>query len=165
MKQYYEVLFLSYRPRTECSISQFFKKNCTQSIFRTINRGLLAKPFSCLSTPGSDVHERLKTNRTAFKIARETTDCSNSAVYPDPTDRPWVSKDALSFFSRFMFVTFKSLLNKEMVEGLHFNLLIFHLYFPHWTLSKTANFGTRTGSVLLRVISVLLRVNRAKNPL
>ena len=28
-----------------CSISQFFKTNCTQSIFRTINRGLLAKPF------------------------------------------------------------------------------------------------------------------------
>ena len=41
VKQYY----LSYRPRTECSISQFFKTNCTQSIFRTINRGLLAKPF------------------------------------------------------------------------------------------------------------------------
>ena len=28
-----------------CSISQFFKTNCAQSIFRTINRGLLAKPF------------------------------------------------------------------------------------------------------------------------
>ena len=41
MKQYY----LSYRPRTECSISQFFKTNCNQSIFRTINRGLSAKPF------------------------------------------------------------------------------------------------------------------------
>ena len=41
VKQYY----LSYRPRTECSISQFFKTNCTQTIFRTINRGLLAKPF------------------------------------------------------------------------------------------------------------------------
>ena len=41
VKQY----FLSYRPQTECSISQFFKTNCTQSIFRTINRGLLAKPF------------------------------------------------------------------------------------------------------------------------
>ena len=41
MKQYY----LSYRPQPECSISQFFKTNCTQSIFRTINRGLLAKPF------------------------------------------------------------------------------------------------------------------------
>ena len=41
VKQYY----LSYRPRTECGISQFFKTNCTQSIFRTINRGLLAKPF------------------------------------------------------------------------------------------------------------------------
>ena len=45
VKQYYEVLYLSYRPWTECSISQFFKANCTQSIFRTINRGLLAKPF------------------------------------------------------------------------------------------------------------------------
>ena len=45
-KQYYEALYLSYRPRTiECSISQFSKTNCTQSIFRTINRGLLAKPF------------------------------------------------------------------------------------------------------------------------
>ena len=41
MTQYY----LSYRPRTECSMSQFFKTNCTQSIFRTINLGLLAKPF------------------------------------------------------------------------------------------------------------------------
>ena len=28
--------FLSYRPRTECSISQFCKTNCTHSIFRTI---------------------------------------------------------------------------------------------------------------------------------
>ena len=27
-----------------------------------------------LSTPASDVHERLKTNGTAIKIARETTD-------------------------------------------------------------------------------------------
>ena len=45
MKQYYEALYLSYRPRTECSLSLFFKTNCTQSIFRTINRWLLAKPF------------------------------------------------------------------------------------------------------------------------
>ena len=45
VKQYYEALYLSYRPRTECSISLFFKTNCTQSIFRTINRWLLAKPF------------------------------------------------------------------------------------------------------------------------
>ena len=36
---------LSYRPRTECGIPQFFKTNCTQSIFRMINRGLLTKPF------------------------------------------------------------------------------------------------------------------------
>ena len=45
VKEYY----LSYRPRTECSISQIFKKNCTQSIFRTINRGLSAKPFKTVS--------------------------------------------------------------------------------------------------------------------
>ena len=45
VKQYHEALYLLYRPWTECSISQFFKTNCTQSIFRTINRGLLAKPF------------------------------------------------------------------------------------------------------------------------
>ena len=106
MKQYY----LSYRPRTECSISQFFKTNCTQSIFRTISCGLLAKPLKKFPkspiqpasltfnerqifkgfitmcnlekrlipaekrlTPASDVHERLKTNSTAIKIARETT--------------------------------------------------------------------------------------------
>ena len=46
VKQYYEVLFLSYRPRTECSISQFCNTKCTHSIFRTIDRstsGLLAK--------------------------------------------------------------------------------------------------------------------------
>ena len=30
---------------TECSILQFFKTNCTPPIFRTINSGLLAKPF------------------------------------------------------------------------------------------------------------------------
>ena len=36
MKQYHEALFLSYRPRTECSISQFCNTNCTHSIFRTI---------------------------------------------------------------------------------------------------------------------------------
>ena len=41
VKRYY----LSYRPRTEYSISQFFTTNCKKSIFRTINRGLLAKPF------------------------------------------------------------------------------------------------------------------------
>ena len=35
-KEYYEALFLSYRPRTKCSISQFFKTNCIHSIFRTI---------------------------------------------------------------------------------------------------------------------------------
>ena len=41
VKRYY----LSHRPRTEYSISQFFTTNCKKSIFRTINRGLLAKPF------------------------------------------------------------------------------------------------------------------------
>ena len=45
VKQYY----LSYRPWTECGISRFFKTNYTQSIFRTINRGLLAKPFQKFS--------------------------------------------------------------------------------------------------------------------
>ena len=50
--QYYEVLYLTYRPQTECSISQFFKTNYTQSTFRTINRGLLAKPFKkCPKSP------------------------------------------------------------------------------------------------------------------
>ena len=36
-----------HRPQTKCSISQFFKTNCTHSIFRTVRstRGLLAKPF------------------------------------------------------------------------------------------------------------------------
>ena len=35
------------RPQTKCSISQFFKTNCTHSIFRTVRstRWLLAKPF------------------------------------------------------------------------------------------------------------------------
>ena len=37
------IYYSSYRPRTECSISKFFKKYCTQSIFKTISRGLLAK--------------------------------------------------------------------------------------------------------------------------
>ena len=36
------VLFITHRPRTECGVSQFFKTNCIQSMFRTINRGLLA---------------------------------------------------------------------------------------------------------------------------
>ena len=51
MKQYY----LSYRPRTECSISQFFETNCTQSIFRTINHGLLAKTFTVKKFPKSPI--------------------------------------------------------------------------------------------------------------
>ena len=40
---------LSYRPRTEHGISQFFNTNCTQSMFGTINRGLLAKPLKKIS--------------------------------------------------------------------------------------------------------------------
>ena len=136
VKQYYEALYLSYRPWTECSISQFFKTNCTQSIFRTINPGLFnsetvqkiskitytASRFSfltsaklavravssvwmninrvtlqhnkeivmfillfngfitfdtrgILSPPASDVHERLKTNGTAIKFAKEPGVC------------------------------------------------------------------------------------------
>ena len=35
-KEYYEALFLSYRPRTKCSITQFFKTNCIHSILRII---------------------------------------------------------------------------------------------------------------------------------
>ena len=52
VKQYYEALFLSNRPRTECSISQFRNTKCTHSIFRTIDRGtrgLLAKPLKKIS--------------------------------------------------------------------------------------------------------------------
>ena len=47
VKQYHEALSLSYRPRSECSISQFCNTNCTHSIFRTIEArvGFLAKPF------------------------------------------------------------------------------------------------------------------------
>ena len=42
MKQYY----LSYRPRSECGISQFFKTNCTQSIYL---------PESCYDTKTQQV--------------------------------------------------------------------------------------------------------------
>ena len=45
MKQYYEAVYSSYKPRKECKISQLFKTNCTHSIFRTINLGLFGKPF------------------------------------------------------------------------------------------------------------------------
>ena len=39
------------KPQAKCSISQFFKTNCTHSIFRTVRstRGLLAKPFKKFS--------------------------------------------------------------------------------------------------------------------
>ena len=37
VKQYHEAPFSSYRPRTECSVSQFCNTNCTHSIFRTID--------------------------------------------------------------------------------------------------------------------------------
>ena len=40
MRQYYDALFLLYRPRTECGISQFCNTNCTHSIFRTIDRSI-----------------------------------------------------------------------------------------------------------------------------
>ena len=36
VKQYHEALFLSYSPRSECSISQFCNTNYTRSTFRTI---------------------------------------------------------------------------------------------------------------------------------
>ena len=36
VKQYYGALFLSYRSRTQCSISKFCGTNSTHSIFRTI---------------------------------------------------------------------------------------------------------------------------------
>ena len=45
VKQYYEAMFLSYRPLAECSFSLFCNTKCTHSIFRTIDRstrGLLA---------------------------------------------------------------------------------------------------------------------------
>ena len=42
----YEALFLSHRPRTECSISQFCKTCCSHSIG---TRGLLAKLFKQFS--------------------------------------------------------------------------------------------------------------------
>ena len=48
IKRYYEALFLSYRQRTECSISQFCNTNCTHSIFKTIETRvgfLIAKPL------------------------------------------------------------------------------------------------------------------------
>ena len=45
MKQYHEALFLSYTPRTKCSISQFFKTNCTPA-FNIQNRTKHAWAFS-----------------------------------------------------------------------------------------------------------------------
>ena len=159
VKQYYEALYLSYRPWTECSISQFFKTNCTQSIFRTINPGLFnsetvekiskitytASRFSfstsaklavravssvwininrvtlqhnkefimfillfngfitfdtrgILSPPASDVHERLKTNRTAIKFAKEPGVCLFQRWTQD-------KKIAQSFVSTAKFIT------------------------------------------------------------
>ena len=48
VKQYYEALLLSYRPRTECSISQLCNIDCTHSVPFNIpddrsTRGLLAE--------------------------------------------------------------------------------------------------------------------------
>ena len=51
-------VYLSWRPRTECSISQFFETNCTQSIFKMINRKLLAKPFKIF--PKSPIRPNLQ---------------------------------------------------------------------------------------------------------
>ena len=45
-KEYYEALFLSYRPRTKCSISQFFKTNCIHPIFTTTEPSRHAWAFS-----------------------------------------------------------------------------------------------------------------------
>ena len=50
-EQYYEALFLSYRPRTECSFSQLCKSNCTHSTFRTIKaRASFAQQIIKLTT-------------------------------------------------------------------------------------------------------------------
>ena len=48
VKQYYEALFLSYRPWTESSISQFYNTNCTHAFNiqdDRSTRGLLATPL------------------------------------------------------------------------------------------------------------------------
>ena len=47
VKQYYEALFLWYRPRTECSISQFWNTNCwlIQYSGRSKHAWALAKPL------------------------------------------------------------------------------------------------------------------------
>ena len=78
-KQYYEGLFLSYRPRAECSISQFCNTKCTHSIFRTIDRstpGLLAKqlkkfPKSLIWPVGSHLR-RASCGRVWMNINRVT---------------------------------------------------------------------------------------------
>ena len=52
VKQYYEALFLSYRPRTTaCSISQYCDTNCYHSIFSTTEArvGLSRKPLKKIS--------------------------------------------------------------------------------------------------------------------
>ena len=62
VNQYYEALFLSYRPRTtECSISQYCDTNGYHSIFRTIEArvGFGRKPLkknskSSIRPAGSD---------------------------------------------------------------------------------------------------------------
>ena len=51
--QYHEALFLSYRPRTECSISQFCNTNYTHSIFRTIEARVKKFPKSPIRPAGS----------------------------------------------------------------------------------------------------------------
>ena len=60
---------LSYRPRTECNISQFFKTNCTQSIFRTVNYGLLAKfPKSPIRPASSHKVSKITYTATQFSL-------------------------------------------------------------------------------------------------
>ena len=77
-KEYYEALFLSYRPRTKCSISQFFKTNCIYSIFRTIVAQCrvnfwLAKPFkkfpkSPIRPAGSNFWQALNLQRNSKEL-------------------------------------------------------------------------------------------------
>ena len=76
MKQYYEALFLSHRPRTQCSISQFCNTKYTHSIFRTIDRstrGFLAKQLKKFpKSPGKHtiigVLTRWSKNTTLLKL-------------------------------------------------------------------------------------------------
>ena len=60
-KEFYQALFLSYRLRTKCSSSQFFKTNCIHSIQdHQSTRWLLAKPFK--KFPKSSIRPKLLTS-------------------------------------------------------------------------------------------------------